>query len=73
MYLDYTYGLEKIYSKADIEKAKASPSFKREVWLRPKRRKQEKEGVGLGWFVCLFVLNQCVVANLGVQVYLPLH
>ena len=22
MYLDYTYGLEKIYSKADIEKAK---------------------------------------------------
>ena len=30
VFLDYTYGLEKIYSKAEIEKARMSPSFVRE-------------------------------------------
>ena len=28
--LDYNYGLNKIYTKAEIDKAKASPSFERE-------------------------------------------
>ena len=32
--MDYTYGLEKIYSKAEIKKAKASPSFEREYCLK---------------------------------------
>ncbi len=27
--LDYTYGLDKIYYREEIEKAKASPSFER--------------------------------------------
>lgn len=31
--LDYTYGLHKIYTEAEIEKAKHSPSFKREYQL----------------------------------------
>jgi hypothetical protein len=31
--LDYTYGLDKIYSRADIAKAKISPSFEREYNL----------------------------------------
>jgi hypothetical protein len=31
--LDYTYGLNKIYTDAEIEKAKHSPSFKREYQL----------------------------------------
>jgi hypothetical protein len=34
VFLDYTYGLDKIYSKAEIEKAKASPSFEREYCLK---------------------------------------
>jgi hypothetical protein len=28
--MDYTYGLDKIYTKEEIEKAKISPSFERE-------------------------------------------
>jgi hypothetical protein len=32
--LDYTYGLDKIYTRAEIEKAKASPSFEREYNLK---------------------------------------
>ena len=31
--LDYTYGLSKIYTEAEIENAKHSPSFKREYQL----------------------------------------
>jgi len=34
VFLDYTYGLDKIYSKAEIEKAKASHSFEREYCLK---------------------------------------
>ena len=34
MKLDYTYGIGKIYSKEDIEKAKNSPSFEREYNLK---------------------------------------
>jgi hypothetical protein len=34
LYLDYTYGLDKIYTKEEIEKAKASPSFDREYNLK---------------------------------------
>ena len=29
--LDYTYGLNKIYTEAEIENAKHSPSFKRDT------------------------------------------
>jgi hypothetical protein len=32
--LDYTYGLDKIYTKAEIDKAKSSPSFEREYCLK---------------------------------------
>lgn len=32
--LDYTYGLNKIYSEVEIDKAKASPSFEREYNLK---------------------------------------
>jgi Terminase RNaseH-like domain len=32
--LDYTYGLERIYTRQEIEKAKASPSFEREYNLK---------------------------------------
>ncbi|MFL6378902.1 MAG: hypothetical protein ACJ72R_15775 [Nitrososphaeraceae archaeon] len=32
--LDYTYGLDKIYSLEEIAKAKASPSFEREYNLK---------------------------------------
>jgi hypothetical protein len=32
--LDYTYGLDKIYTKEEIEKAKISPSFEREYNLK---------------------------------------
>jgi hypothetical protein len=32
--LDYTYGLDRIYSREEIEKAKASPSFEREYNLK---------------------------------------
>jgi hypothetical protein len=32
--LDYTYGLDKIYSLDEIEKAKKSPSFEREYNLK---------------------------------------
>ena len=32
--LDYNYGLDKIYTKAEIVKAKASPSFEREYCLK---------------------------------------
>jgi phage terminase large subunit len=34
IFLDYTYGLDKIYIKAEIEKAKQSPSFPREYGLQ---------------------------------------
>jgi hypothetical protein len=34
IFLDYTYGLDKIYTKAEIEKAKQSPSFPREYGLQ---------------------------------------
>ena len=34
VFLDYTYGLDKIYSKAEIEKARMSPSFEREYCLK---------------------------------------
>jgi hypothetical protein len=34
MFLDYTYGLGNIYSKAEIDKAKQSPSFPREYELQ---------------------------------------
>jgi hypothetical protein len=30
IFLDYTYGIGKIYTAEEIEKAKASPSFERE-------------------------------------------
>ena len=33
IFLDYTYGLDKIYTKTEIDKARASPSFKREYCL----------------------------------------
>jgi hypothetical protein len=33
-FLDYTYGIDKIYSSDEIEKAKASPSFEREYDLK---------------------------------------
>jgi hypothetical protein len=34
LFLDYTYGLDKIYTREEIVKAKASPSFEREYNLR---------------------------------------
>ena len=34
LYLDYTYGLDKIYTSEEIEKAKQSPSFEREYNLK---------------------------------------
>jgi hypothetical protein len=34
LFLDYTYGLGKIYSKEEIDKARASPSFEREYCLK---------------------------------------
>ena len=34
MFLDYTYGIDKIYTKEEIEKAKQSPSFEREYNLK---------------------------------------
>ena len=34
LYLDYTYGLGRIYSVAEIDAAKASPSFEREYNLK---------------------------------------
>ena len=34
LFLDYTYGLDKIYTRAEIEKAKVSPSFEREYNLK---------------------------------------
>ena len=34
IFLDYTYGLDKIYSKAEIDKARMSPSFEREYCLK---------------------------------------
>jgi hypothetical protein len=34
LFLDYSYGVDKIYSKEEIEKAKASPSFEREYCLK---------------------------------------
>ena len=33
VFLDYTYGVDKIYTKEEIEKAKMSPSFRREYQL----------------------------------------
>jgi hypothetical protein len=33
-FLDYTYGLNKIYSKEEIDKARMSPSFEREYCLK---------------------------------------
>ena len=34
LYFDYTYGLDRIYARGEIEKAKASPSFEREYNLK---------------------------------------
>ena len=34
MFLDYTYGIDNIYTKEEIEKAKQSPSFEREYNLK---------------------------------------
>jgi hypothetical protein len=34
IFLDYTYGLEKIYTTEEIERAKQSPSFEREYSLK---------------------------------------
>jgi late competence protein required for DNA uptake (superfamily II DNA/RNA helicase) len=34
LFLDYTYGLDRIYTRAEIEKAKSSPSFEREYNLK---------------------------------------
>jgi hypothetical protein len=34
LFLDYTYGLDRIYTSKEIEKAKASPSFEREYNLK---------------------------------------
>ena len=34
LYLDYTYGLDRIYTREEIEKAKTSPSFEREYNLK---------------------------------------
>ena len=34
LFLDYTYGLDKIYTEAEIISAKASPSFEREYNLK---------------------------------------
>jgi hypothetical protein len=34
IFLDYTYGIDKIYTAEEIEKAKASPSFEREYNLK---------------------------------------
>ena len=34
MLLDYTYGLDRIYTRQEIEKARASPSFEREYNLK---------------------------------------
>ena len=34
LFLDYTYGMDKIYSKEEIDKARASPSFEREYCLK---------------------------------------
>jgi hypothetical protein len=34
LFLDYSYGIEKIYSKEELEKAKRSPSFEREYNLK---------------------------------------
>jgi hypothetical protein len=34
LYVDYTYGLDRIYTREEIEKAKASPSFEREYNLK---------------------------------------
>jgi late competence protein required for DNA uptake (superfamily II DNA/RNA helicase) len=34
IFLDYSYGLDKIYTKAEIEKARVSPSFPREYELQ---------------------------------------
>ena len=34
LFLDYTYGLDRIYTMEEIEKAKASPSFEREYNLK---------------------------------------
>src|SRR3954452_7659614 len=34
LFLDYTYGLDKIYTREEIQKAKQSPSFEREYNLK---------------------------------------
>jgi hypothetical protein len=34
LFLDYTYGLDKIYTREETEKAKKSPSFEREYNLK---------------------------------------
>jgi hypothetical protein len=34
LFLNYTYGLDRIYTREEIEKAKASPSFEREYNLK---------------------------------------
>ena len=34
IFLDYTYGVSKIYTKEEIDKARVSPSFEREYCLK---------------------------------------
>jgi hypothetical protein len=34
IFLDYTYGLDRIYTKREIDKARMSPSFEREYCLK---------------------------------------
>jgi hypothetical protein len=34
IFLDYTYGIGKIYTQEEIDKARASPSFEREYCLK---------------------------------------
>ena len=34
LFMDYTYGLDSIYTREEIEKANASPSFEREYNLK---------------------------------------
>jgi hypothetical protein len=34
LFLDYTYGLDRIYSREEVDKAKASPAFEREYNLK---------------------------------------
>jgi hypothetical protein len=58
LFLDYRVGLGKIYSIADIEKAKQSPSFEREYDL--------KYGVGLGNCFIGSDIDKCLTDKIAV-------